>query len=196
MSEIYWKTGFTVVYICWVLSRALQVKPAMKGEVKQAVRPGFEFLMVGLNFIGMMVLPFVVVFTPLLDGFKMDIPGVIRGIALFISVVNVWFFMKIHKDLGRNWSPVLEIKEGHTLVQNGVYKAIRHPMYAHIWMWVITQGIVLNNWLVLVFGVVAWGVLYFIRVPREEQMLLGEFGDQYREYMKKTGRVIPRFPKP
>ena len=65
-------------------------------------------------------------------------------------------------------------------------------MYAHIWLWVIGQGIILDNWLVLVFGVAAWALLYYLRVPKEEEMLINKFGDEYREYMKTTGRVIPK----
>jgi len=65
-------------------------------------------------------------------------------------------------------------------------------MYAHFRVFVIAQGFVLANALVLVFGVVAWGLLYFHRVPKEEAMLVAEFGDEYREYVKTTGRVIPK----
>lgn len=66
-------------------------------------------------------------------------------------------------------------------------------MYTHFWIWVIAQGIVLAHALVLVFGIAAWGILYFLRVPKEEEMLIAEFGDEYRNYMNVTGRVIPKF---
>jgi protein-S-isoprenylcysteine O-methyltransferase Ste14 len=52
---------------------------------------------------------------------------------------------------------------------------------------------VLANALMLVFGVLAWGLLYVHRVPREEELLIAEFGDEYRKYMKETGRIIPKF---
>ena len=100
--------------------------------------------------------------------------------------------MLAHRDPGRNWSMVLEIKEGHHLVKTGIYTKIRHPMYAQFWILVSAQGIVLANGLVIVFGIVAGGLLYFLRVPREEEMLIAEFGDEYRDYMKTTGRVIPK----
>jgi protein-S-isoprenylcysteine O-methyltransferase Ste14 len=105
---------------------------------------------------------------------------------------NIWLFMLAHRDPGRNWSMVLEIKEGHHLVKTGIYTKIRHPMYAQFWILVSAQGIVLANGLVIVFGIVAGGLLYFLRVPREEEMLIAEFGDEYRDYMKTTGRVIPK----
>jgi protein-S-isoprenylcysteine O-methyltransferase Ste14 len=37
----------------------------------------------------------------------------------------------------------------------------------------------------------AWGVLYFARIRREEQMMLDKFGDEYRRYMSRTKRLVP-----
>lgn len=92
-----------------------------------------------------------------------------------------------HRDLGKDWSMILEIKEGHHLVTHGVYNKVRHLMYTHFWIRVIAQGIVLANVRVLVFGIVAWALIYFLLVPKEEEMLVDEFGDEYREYMKNNG---------
>ena len=192
MTEDIWKISFFVLFIVWFLVRAYYGKKAQTGKQTEKIRPVFESCLVGLNFIGMMILPLAVVFTPWLDGFSMHLPDSVRLLFLVIGFFNVWLFAKIHADLGKNWSPVLEIKQDHTLVKSGIYKRIRHPMYAHIWLWVIGQGIILDNSLVLVFGVAAWGLLYYLRVPKEEEMLVDKFGDEYREYMKTTGRVIPK----
>jgi len=112
---------------------------------------------------------------------------------LIVLALSIWLFVAAHRDLGENWSMILAIKKGHSLVKTGIYKKIRHPMCTHFWIWVIAQGIVLANGLVLAFGIAAWGLLYFIRVLKEEEMLIAEFGDGYREYMENTGRVIPKF---
>lgn len=157
------------------------------------MRPGFESFLVALNFIGMTFLPLIAVSTPFLDAFAFPVPDPVRFVVLIIFGLNIGLFILAHRDLGENWSMILEIKKGHNLVRTGIYTKIRHPMYAHFWIWVIAQGIVLANGLVLVFGTAAWGLLYFLRVPSEEEMLIPEFGDEYREYMKNTGRVIPKF---
>lgn len=169
------------------------MKPAMKSGTKEKVRPGLESFLVGLNFIGMMFLPLLAVFSGYLDDFRMHLPDSARLIALLVSFLNIGLFAKAHKDLGRNWSPILEIKDNHKLIEYGVYKRIRHPMYAHIWLWVIGQGLVLDNWVVWAFGVAAWATLYYIRVPREEAMLIDEFGDKYKKYMRRTGAIFPKF---
>ena len=193
MDSLFWKAVFLCLFIIWFGTRGYYGTKAAKKKVKEKFRPGIESFLFGLNFIGMTVLPLLAVFTPFLDSFAIQIPDSVRLVFLLIFALNIWLFVLAHRDLGTNWSQILEIKEGHHLVKTGIYAKIRHPMYTHFWIWVIAQGIVLANGLVLVFGVIAWGLLYFLRVPKEEEMLIAEFGDEYRDYMKTTGRVIPKF---
>ena len=192
MTEINWKIVYIVLFIIWFLVRLVFVGKTKGETTTKKIRPQLETLLVALNFIGMMILPLLVACTSVLDGFTMHLPFALKASAAVISFINTVLFYKIHKDLGKNWSPILEIKENHALIQDGVYKYVRHPMYSHLWLWVFTQGIILDNSIVLLFGILAWGILYFIRVPREEEMLEVEFGQQYRDYIMRTGRVFPK----
>ena len=192
MDDIFWKAGYFFLFIIWFCIQVYYGKQSAVNKVKEKVRPGFESFLVGLHFIGMTI-PLLVVLTPFLDSFAIPLPEPVRFIFLIIFAFNIWLFVVAHRDLGMNWSAILEIREGHRLVRTGIYRYIRHPIYTHFWIWVIAQGIVLANALVLVFGIIAWGILYFFRVPKEEEMLIAEFGDEYRNYMKVTGRVIPKF---
>jgi protein-S-isoprenylcysteine O-methyltransferase Ste14 len=105
--------------------------------------------------------------------------------------VAVWVFWRSHVDLGRNWSPSLQLREGHTLVTQGMYRSIRHPMYTSQCLWSIAQTLLLQNWVAGWAGLVLFLPLYLLRVPREEQMMLAQFGEAYRTYMERTGRVVP-----
>lgn len=193
MDDIFWKICYFLLFLVWAFIRGYYGRKAVARKTKEKIRPGLESVLVGLNFIGMMMLPLLAVFTPILDAYAITVPGSIRFLFLVVTVLNIWLFAKVHRDLGGNWSPILEVKDGHHLVKTGIYQKIRHPMYAHLWIWVIAQGFLLANWLVLLYGIAAWGLLYLIRVPREEEMLIAEFGDEYRNYMKITGRVVPKF---
>ena len=64
-------------------------------------------------------------------------------------------------------------------------------MYASIWLWGIAQGMLLENWLAGWATLPAFAAMYFIRTPREEQLMIETFGDAYRYYAQRTGRVIP-----
>jgi len=68
-------------------------------------------------------------------------------------------------------------------------------MYASMWLWGIGQALVLQNWIAGWAGLVSVALLYLLRVPREEQMMLDEFGGWYRAYMDRTGRVVPRLER-
>ncbi len=65
-------------------------------------------------------------------------------------------------------------------------------MYASIWLFSLAQGLLLANWLAGWSVFVAFAVMYFVRTPREEQMMCEFFGDEYHEYMRQTGRLVPR----
>jgi len=104
----------------------------------------------------------------------------------------LWLFWRSHADLGQNWSVSLEVRKGHKVVTHGVYRYIRHPMYAAIFLWCLAQAMLLPNWLAGWSALVPFTLLYLVRTPREEQMMCNIFGDEYRDYMRKTGRLLPR----
>lgn len=85
----------------------------------------------------------------------------------------------------------LELRDGHELVTHGMYRTIRHPMYASIWLWSLAQGMLLANWLAGWSVLPVFAAMYFLRVPREERLMVEAFGDAYREYARRTGRVVP-----
>jgi protein-S-isoprenylcysteine O-methyltransferase Ste14 len=114
------------------------------------------------------------------------------GIGALLLAASLWLFWRAHRDLGTNWSPTLEIGAQQTLVTKGVYRTIRHPMYASQFLWVLAQALLLPNWLAGLGGVLGLLPLYLVRVPREERMMLDHFGDDYRAYMAQTGRVVPK----
>lgn len=111
------------------------------------------------------------------------------GTAVFAAAL--WLFYRTHKDLGRNWSVTLEVREQHTLVTSGVYRRVRHPMYSAFWLWAVAQALLLPNWIAGPAGLVGFGTLFFLRVGREEALMIETFGDEYRRYMARTARVLP-----
>ena len=155
-----------------------------------------ERLLVGLVAVGLFLLPVVYVFTSWLNWADYRLSPRARGRAggagTALLAIAVWMFWRSHTDLGRNWSPSLQIREGHTLVSDGVYRSIRHPMYASIWLWGIAQTLLLQNWIAGWASLVLFLPMYVLRVSREERMMLEQFGEAYRVYMDQTGRVIPR----
>lgn len=140
--------------------------------------------------IRMVALPFAYLFTPWLNfaNYRLGSWAGWTGAA-----VGIWLLWRSHADLERNWSDSLQLRQGHQLITSGIYRHIRHPMYAFGWLFGIAQALLLQNWIAGLSGLVSFALLYFLRVPQEEQMMIDQFGDEYQAYMKRTGRVIPHW---
>lgn len=100
-------------------------------------------------------------------------------------------FRLTHKQLGRNWSITLETREKHKLVTHGLYAHVRHPMYSSFFLLASGQAFLLQNWVAGPIGLATVALLFFIRVGREERLMIDTFGDEYRQYSKTTARVVP-----
>lgn len=152
-----------------------------------------EKTLLGLLFLGMMVVPIIYAATNWLKFADYTLPAWAGwlGVALIASAIFV--FWRAHADLGLNWSPTLEIREKHELITRGIYGQIRHPMYASQWLWVIAQPLLLQNWIAGLINLLVFIPFYILRVRAEEQLMLEQFGEQYRSYMQKVGAVFPKF---
>jgi protein-S-isoprenylcysteine O-methyltransferase Ste14 len=141
---------------------------------------------------GLGILPALFVFSDILRFADYPVQFWQPWLGLLVFAFALWMFRKTHAQLGRNWSVTLEVRVDHALITDGVYVHVRHPMYTAFWLWALAQAILLPNWIAGFAGILGFGTLYLFRVRREEAMLLGTFGGEYRDYMRRTGRVIPR----
>jgi protein-S-isoprenylcysteine O-methyltransferase Ste14 len=150
-------------------------------------------ILLGLNGIAM-ILPLFYIFSSWFDFADFFLPDWLRWIGVVLFAGAAILLWKTHRDLGRNWTPTLGIREDHTLVTEGIFKSIRHPMYAAHLLWALAQPLILTNWIVG-FAFLVAQILFLSRIKEEEQMMLDQFGDQYQDYMNNTGRFLPRLRK-
>ena len=194
------KRAFGMVYFLGMLAEVvIRVPHEQQRRQTRMMLDGVDWSersLLGLMFMGMCFIPLMYAFTSRLDWADYRMPqearGPAGGVGTITLAVAVWLFWRSHVDLGRNWSPSLQLREGHELVTGGVYRSIRHPMYASMWLWGVAQALLLQNWIAGWASLVMFMPLYLLRVPREERMMLDEFGEEYRAYMNRTGRVNPR----
>lgn len=195
MNELIFKILFVVLWIVYILIRVPYAKKYKQIEKIKKENSTIEKFLLILLAVGLMIIPLLWALTPFLDAFEMGFPLWIRVLGLILSVLSIFYFQWIHKTLGDNWSPTLEINKKHKLIQTGPYKAVRHPMYTQIWIWTIAQIFIVSNFIAGFSGIIAWAILYFIRVSKEEKMLTNYFGETYKNYMKQSGRIFPKFSK-
>ena len=120
------------------------------------------------------------------------LPFWLRWTAFVFGLASLGLWTWTHAALGTLWSAHLQLSADHRLVTCGPYSKIRHPMYTAVLAWAASLGFVLANWVPVIFAPLAVLIL-MARVPREEQMMIERFGDEYREYMKRTGRFLPKW---
>jgi protein-S-isoprenylcysteine O-methyltransferase Ste14 len=125
-----------------------------------------------------------------LERFAFRAPDWLRWAGFGLGITSVGLFAWTHRTLGRLWSPYLQLRHGHQLITAGPYARIRHPMYSAIVGWMLSLGLVAANWTPFVFAALSL-LNFMLRIQGEEKMMLEQFGDEYREYMKRTGRLLP-----
>jgi protein-S-isoprenylcysteine O-methyltransferase Ste14 len=110
------------------------------------------------------------------------------GCLLVIMGVCLAIVSRIH--LGRQWSAQVQLRQDHKVIKTGPYRLLRHPIYTGIFLTVIGLFLMNGRWLGLL-GVLVLVVAYYFKIAAEERLLLTHFGEEYRDYMKKTYRLIP-----
>jgi len=124
--------------------------------------------------------------------FTIPLPIWLRWIGVGVAIVSLPLLAWAHHTLGQQFSPGLQLREEHALVTSGPYRWIRHPMYTAESVFMIALAVESANWLVAP-PMAAGIVLLYARVGKEEAMMIERFSDEYRSYMKRTGRFLPRF---
>jgi protein-S-isoprenylcysteine O-methyltransferase Ste14 len=168
-----------------------------KPRIADDLNTGLDKVLLLLSGVGMQLIPIVYLLTGWLDFADYGLPTVasltLGVLGALVFAVGIWLLWRSHADLGRNFAPTLQIVKDHALVTDGVFRRIRHPMYAAHLLWGIGQLLLLQNWIAGPAFVVVQIPLYLRRIPAEERMMLEQFGDEYRQYMNRTGGLFPRF---
>ena len=111
------------------------------------------------------------------------------GIALFMVGLAIRWYAIVR--LGRFFTVNVAIAADHRLIDTGPYRLVRHPSYTGALMAFLGLGLCLGNWASLAVIVVPILLVFLRRMHIEEAALLQAFGDQYRDYMRRTKRLVP-----
>ena len=186
-SKAIWCLGV----IAWFVIRYPYARRSRRVSRSRAVSRGVERPLLCISTCGLGIIPALFVFggVPRSANYALQPWQPWAGAIVFGAALCL--FRLSHAGLGRYWSVTLELKDNHVLTTDGIYRYVRHPMYLAFWLWALAQAVLLPNWIAGFSGLVGFGILYFIRVGREEAMMIEAFGDQYRTYMRTTPRLIP-----
>jgi protein-S-isoprenylcysteine O-methyltransferase Ste14 len=122
---------------------------------------------------------------------KIGLPEWIRWLGVGIGILCVFGVYWLFSSIGSGITPTSATRKQHTLVTRGPYRWVRHPLYTVGSSLFVAFGMMADNWFIAGLGILTF-ILMAIRTPKEEANLIEKFGDEYREYMQRTGRFLPK----
>ncbi len=120
---------------------------------------------------------------------SMNLGFAIQKIGLFIAVFGGIIIILALLQLNKNLSPFPTPKNNTTLLQNGLYKYIRHPIYTGIILLFTGYSLSQNSFYKLGISLLLV-VLFYFKSNYEELRLEQKFPD-YKLYKSKTGKFFP-----
>jgi protein-S-isoprenylcysteine O-methyltransferase Ste14 len=122
---------------------------------------------------------------------KIGLPESIRWLGVVVGAPGTAGIYWLFSSIGSGITPTSATRQQHVLSTKGPYKWIRHPLYTFGSSMFISFSMMADNWFIAALGVLAF-VAMAVRTPKEEANLIEKFGDEYRAYMKRTGRFLPK----
>jgi protein-S-isoprenylcysteine O-methyltransferase Ste14 len=122
---------------------------------------------------------------------RLELPLWLRWLGVVGALASTVLVAWTHRVLGRQYSAEFAIQKDHVLVTTGPYARTRHPMYTALNAFSLSMALMTSNLLVILFAVLVAVPFPWI-AKEEERMLFETFGDEYRDYMGRTGRFFPK----
>jgi len=116
------------------------------------------------------------------DTFWLGLGLIVFGIIIrSIAIATLWRYFTVD----------VSIREGHELVDRGLYSVLRHPSYTGSLLSFLGLGFAFGNWLSVAVIALMTIIGFSYRIAVEEGALIDHFGDRYRDYMRRSKRLIP-----
>jgi protein-S-isoprenylcysteine O-methyltransferase Ste14 len=163
------------------------------GRPTEAPQPArrLQMVLIGGMFMIWQILCGLQLLTPLLTPWTLFYSEAIRWIGVGMWLFGIILLYLAYNSLGANWALIPTIQQEQTLTQTGLYRWIRHPMYLAYFISSIGFALTAANAISSLSLFLPTLLIYCSRIQKEEQMLLDKFGEPYRRYMERTGRIFP-----
>lgn len=185
--------SFGIVILCWFIFAGtflLRKKPESSKDAKHAPKSFIGIALQGVSF-GLVWAsrrtPFLSPFVD--DQFILNI--IFQIVAILLAVGSGWMANSAIKELGKQWSLQARLIEDHKLITSGVYKIVRHPIYAAMLGMLVATAFVVSHWLAAIIAVPIFLIGTKIRTVAEEKLLREVFPDEYKAYAEKVSAFVP-----
>ena len=203
--EIFFKVAFFVIFFsfAYVMTAYTKKAKSRKEDASTRVKMHNEYevpLLLRLRqifgipfYIGVLVWTFA---PRLMEWSDASFPLWVRwaglGLGLIAVFINAWSHRTLGQKLGEDFDPALRLLKVPALVKEGPYSRIRHPIYLAFLLMQISALFLTSNWFIGLCGIAIIVSVIVIRIPEEEKLLIEQFDDEYRDYMKNSGSLLPK----
>lgn len=122
---------------------------------------------------------------------SIQLPVWLRWTGVIIALSGFGLLQWSQNTLGENWSNSPHLMEGQRMVINGPYQWIRHPIYSSFLLILGSTFLISANWFIGGSWIMMMALDISARIDSEEELQISRYGDQYRDYMTRTGRIFP-----
>jgi protein-S-isoprenylcysteine O-methyltransferase Ste14 len=203
-NELFFRAIFTALWLIFIFNltwvRYTAREPKSKQSIDQTARHERQVHIVALALFAPFWFGGIILYA-ILPGWiaflSISLPDWFRLIMVCVAALSIPFTLWGYRTLGKNWVHALDPskflqRKREALVTSGPYRYVRNPIYLGAFTFIIALALVAANWLLLLPSLALITIIYR-QIGTEELMLIDRFGDEYREYMKRTPRIIPKF---
>lgn len=115
----------------------------------------------------------------------------IRYLAALLAVACLLLTIRCWKRMGDDWRMDISDKNRATLITDGLFARVRHPIYA-LSITLMLCSVVILPTLPMAAAASVHVALMIAKAHREERHLLALHGEPYARYIARTGRFVPR----
>lgn len=126
---------------------------------------------------------------------RLSLPVWLRWTGVGIALAGFALLQWAQVTLGNSWSDTPRMLEEQALVTSGPYRVVRHPIYTAFLLILGSTLLISSNWLIGLCWIGMTTLEILSRIQFEEALMIEYFGDPYRRYMKKTGRLFPKITR-
>lgn len=186
-----YSSGLGVIRVCWIifivvwLLGAVSTKRTIYRE-SSPERASYWLLLV----IGYFVLVKSSSLPPPFDWLIVPHTKLSAWVGAFLCVIGLVLAIWARVILGRNWSGVITLKEEHELIERGPYRVVRHPIYTGI-LAMFAGTAIATGYFGGFSGLLLAFVSFWLKLKREEDLMLKHFPGKYAVYQRRVKRIIP-----
>jgi protein-S-isoprenylcysteine O-methyltransferase Ste14 len=198
MQGIDWiaATAFFGMMASWIGFGAVFLIRKRPPKARETKRDKTSYWGIGLQAIGFWIVWFFMrpFFSPIVP-MPRAAEIVVTALTIAIGAASVWLSGAAVRTLGKQWTYQARVVEGHELITQGPYSLVRNPIYLGMFGMLLTTGLAVGRWPVLLAAIVIFLIGIEIRIRAEEKLLREAFGEKFDEYARRVPALIPHYRK-